>query len=157
MFAQKRNNVAFSMEHLEKVVTKRTDLCEQAKVDMIVASIACKYTQSNSVVYAVNGQTVGVGAGQQSRVDCVKLAGRKVDTWWLRYHPKVLALPFKPVGDGGPKKQDRINCRVAYIEGDMTEQEKVNGHLQCVLSRTHTRHIWRRRANRNWAVAARYS
>jgi phosphoribosylaminoimidazolecarboxamide formyltransferase/IMP cyclohydrolase len=129
VFAQKRNKEAFGPEHCENVVTARKELPAEAVRDMVVASIACKYTQSNSVVYALNGQTVGVGAGQQSRVDCVKLAGRKVDTWYLRQHPEVLGLPFKPVTDAdgnktGPKKQDRINARVAYIDGDMTEMEK---------------------------------
>ena len=129
VFAQKRNKEAFGPEHCENVVSANKDLPADAVRDMVVASIACKYTQSNSVVYALNGQTVGVGAGQQSRVDCVKLAGRKVDTWYLRQHPTVLALPFKPVTDAdgnktGPKKQDRINARVAYIEGDMTEIQK---------------------------------
>lgn len=69
--------------------------------------------QSNSVGYALDGQMVGVGAGQQSRVDCVKLAGRKVATWYLRQHPKVQALRFK----AGSKRQDRVNARVRYIEG----------------------------------------
>ena len=69
---------------------------------------------------------VGVGAGQQSRVDCVKLAGRKVQTWYLRQHPKVLALPFKE----GVKRQDRVNARVRYIEGDFTEEEKVRWQAQ---------------------------
>ena len=129
VFAQQRNKEVFGPEHCKNVVTARKDLPEAAVRDMVVASVACKYTQSNSVVYALNGQTVGVGAGQQSRVDCVKLAGRKVDTWYLRQHPEVLGLPFKPARDAdgklvGPKKQDRINARVAYIEGEMTGMEK---------------------------------
>ena len=86
----------------------------------MLASIAVKYTQSNSVAYAKNGQVCGVGAGQQSRVDCVKLAGRKVATWYLRQHPKVLALPFRE----GARKQDRVNARVRYIEGDITASER---------------------------------
>lgn len=90
----------------------RKDLSPEAVRDLLVALISIKYTQSNSVGYARDGQMVGVGAGQQSRVDCVKLAGRKVATWWLRGHPKVLALPFKP----GTKRQDRVNARVRYIE-----------------------------------------
>lgn len=69
--------------------------------------------------YAINGQMIGVGAGQQSRVDCVKLAGRKVSTWYLRQHPKVLGLPFK----SGVKRQDRVNARVRYIEGDILGAE----------------------------------
>jgi phosphoribosylaminoimidazolecarboxamide formyltransferase / IMP cyclohydrolase len=81
--------------------------------------VALKYTQSNSVGYALDGQMVGVGAGQQSRVDCVKLAGRKVATWWLRQHPKVGALAFKD----DVKKQARVNARVRYIEGDLAPAE----------------------------------
>ena len=75
---------------------------------MILASIALKYTQSNSVVYALNGQLIGVGAGQQSRVDCVKLAGRKAAVWFMRQYPKVQDLAFKPE----VRKQDKINARV---------------------------------------------
>ena len=92
---------------------------ESAVRDLVLASITIKYTQSNSVAYAVNGQIIGVGAGQQSRVDCVKLAGRKVSIWWCRQHPKVQALQFKE----GSKRQDRVNARVRYIEGDITEAE----------------------------------
>merc|ERR1711998_792910 len=103
----------------EKVVTKKQDLTEQAKLALILASITIKYTQSNSVGYARNGMMIGVGAGQQSRVDCVKLAGRKVSTWRLRFHPKVQALQFKD----GVKRQDRVNARVRYIEGDMEGPE----------------------------------
>merc|ERR1711937_683824 len=80
----------------------------------------------NSVGFAKDGMMVGVGAGQQSRVDCVKLAGRKVATWYLRQHPKVLALPFKE----GVKRQDRVNARVRYIEGDFTSEEKARWALQ---------------------------
>jgi len=94
-------------------------LPEGAVDDLVLASVAVKYTQSNSVGYAMGGQMVGIGAGQQSRVDCVKLAGRKVKTWFLRQHPKVLALPFKK----GTKRQDRVNARVRYIEGDFTPAE----------------------------------
>merc|ERR1719375_2503075 len=110
---QKRNDVIFKESHLDKVVTKKTDLTKEAKLDMILASIVIKYTQSNSVGYSLNGMMVGVGAGQQSRVDCVKLAGRKVATWKMRFHPKVMGLPFKE----GVKRQDRVNARVRFIEG----------------------------------------
>merc|ERR1712060_487269 len=82
--------------------------------------------QSNSVGYAKDGQMIGVGAGQQSRVDCVKLAGRKVETWFLRQHPKVQALAFKQ----GVKRQERINARVRYIEGDMPPTEYATWALQ---------------------------
>merc|ERR1711881_622412 len=116
---QKRNDVIFKESHLENVVTKSKDLTQEAKLDMILASIAIKYTQSNSVGYSLNGMMIGVGAGQQSRVDCVKLAGRKVATWKLRFHPKVMGLPFKE----GVKRQDRVNARVRFIEGDMDTVE----------------------------------
>lgn len=118
VFGQRRNDTLFSENHLENVVTGNS-LTEQAKRDLIIASIAIKYTQSNSVGYALHGQMIGVGAGQQSRVDCVKLAGRKVSVWYLRQHPKVLSLSFKK----GIKRQDRINARVRYIEGDFTDNE----------------------------------
>merc|ERR1711953_874553 len=118
-FMQKRNDVLIDATKLEKVVTKKKDLTEQAKLDLILASIAIKYTQSNSVGYARNGMMVGVGAGQQSRVDCVKLAGRKVATWRLRFHPKVMGLPFK----ADVKRQGRVNARVRFIEGDMQPTE----------------------------------
>jgi len=119
-FWQKRNSTIFTESHLEKVVTKKTDLSKQAKLDMILASIVIKYTQSNSVGYSLNGMMIGVGAGQQSRVDCVKLAGRKLATWKLRFHPKVMGLAFKE----GVKRQDRVNARVRFIEGDMDTVER---------------------------------
>jgi phosphoribosylaminoimidazolecarboxamide formyltransferase/IMP cyclohydrolase len=114
-FMQKRNDVLFERTHLAKIVTARKEIPEPAHLDMILASITIKYTQSNSISYAKGGMVVGVGAGQQSRVDCVKLAGRKTATWRLRFHPKVMQLPFKE----GSKRQDRVNARVRYIEGDM--------------------------------------
>jgi phosphoribosylaminoimidazolecarboxamide formyltransferase/IMP cyclohydrolase len=122
-FSQKRNDVIVTKDHMSNVVTKggADGLSDSAIRDMIVASICVKYTQSNSVGFAKDGMMVGVGAGQQSRVDCVKLAGRKVQTWFLRQHPKVLALKFNV----GVKRQDRVNARVRYIEGDFTKEEKV--------------------------------
>merc|ERR1712084_138656 len=104
---------------LKKITTKNKELPEQAKLDMLLGMIAIKYTQSNSVGYSKDGMMVGDGAGQQSRVDCVKLAGRKVATWRLRFHPKVMDLKFKD----GVKRQDRVNARVRYIEGDMEGPE----------------------------------
>eukprot|EP00560_Eucampia_antarctica_P007158 CAMPEP_0197824544 /NCGR_PEP_ID=MMETSP1437-20131217/1758_1 /TAXON_ID=49252 ORGANISM="Eucampia antarctica, Strain CCMP1452" /NCGR_SAMPLE_ID=MMETSP1437 /ASSEMBLY_ACC=CAM_ASM_001096 /LENGTH=614 /DNA_ID=CAMNT_0043424203 /DNA_START=63 /DNA_END=1907 /DNA_ORIENTATION=- len=126
-FSQKRNDIVITKDHMKDVVTSKKDAVTDAVVrDMIVASICIKYTQSNSVGFARNGMMVGVGAGQQSRVDCVKLAGRKVRTWYLRQHPKVLALPFKE----GSKRQDRVNARVRYIEGDFTPEEKIRWEAQ---------------------------
>ena len=118
-FSQRRNDALFTPAHLEKVAAGSVPLPEAAKRDLVLASIAIKYTQSNSVGYAINGQMIGVGAGQQSRVDCVKLAGRKVAVWYLRQHPKVQSLPFKST----VKRQDRVNARVRYIEGDITVAE----------------------------------
>lgn len=126
-FSQKRNDVLITKEHMKKkIVTSNKKLSESAIRDLIVASICVKYTQSNSVGFAKDGMMVGVGAGQQSRVDCVKLAGRKVATWYLRQHPKVLGLPFKD----SVKRQDRVNARVRYIEGDFTAEELVRWQAQ---------------------------
>jgi phosphoribosylaminoimidazolecarboxamide formyltransferase/IMP cyclohydrolase len=113
MMAQRRNDAVITPASLAKVVTKRTDMPEGAARDLVVALIALKYTQSNSVAYARDGMAVGIGAGQQSRVDCVVLAGRKVSKWYLRQHPKVQALKFK----ADVKKQAKVNARVRYIEG----------------------------------------
>merc|ERR1719379_3037536 len=119
-FMQKRNDVVFTAEtHLQNFKTAIAEFPEQAKNDLVLGSIAIKYTQSNSVGYSKGGMMIGVGAGQQSRVDCVKLAGRKVSTWRLRFHPKVKDLSFKD----GVKRQDRVNARVRYIEGDMEGPE----------------------------------
>lgn len=118
-FMQRRNDCVISKSNLEDVPTKNKDIDEDAKRDLLVATVALKYTQSNSICFAKNGQVIGVGAGQQSRVDCVKLAGRKVQIWNLRQHPKVLNLKFKQ----GVKRQDRINARVRYIEGDIIGPE----------------------------------
>lgn len=119
-FMQKRNDKLFDASLLEDIKTSDKTLPQSAKLDLILASIAIKYTQSNSVGYAKNGMMIGVGAGQQSRVDCVKLAGRKVATWYLRFHPKVKEMAFAE----GVKRQDRVNARVRYIEGDMDTAER---------------------------------
>ena len=95
------------------------DLPATAVRDLVLALATAKFTQSNAVAYAVDGQTIGVGAGQQSRVDCTKLAGAKADVWHLGRHPQVLGLRFRP----GVRRQQRINWRVRYIEGDLTPTE----------------------------------
>ena len=95
-FQQGRNNFKIDEALLGNLVTENKDLPESARRDLIVALITLKYTQSNSVCFAVDGQAIGVGAGQQSRIHCTRLAGSKADTWFLRQHPKTLALPFKP-------------------------------------------------------------
>ena len=96
---------------LENIVTQNKEIPDDAKRDLIIALITLKYTQSNSVCYAYDGQAIGVGAGQQSRIHCTRLAGNKADIWQLRRHPKVLSLPFLPTL-GRP---DRDNCIDVYI------------------------------------------
>ena len=110
-FQQGRNNFEINKELFNNIVTENKDLTEAALRDMIVALITLKYTQSNSVCYAVDGQAIGVGAGQQSRIHCTRLAGTKADTWFLRQHEKVLNLPFR--ADLG--RADRDNVIDGYI------------------------------------------
>ena len=110
-FEQGRNNFKIDKELLTNVVTANKELPESAVRDLIVALITLKYTQSNSVCYAVDGQAIGVGAGQQSRIHCTRLAGAKADTWFLRQHEKVLNLPFR--ADLG--RADRDNVIDGYI------------------------------------------
>ena len=113
-FEQGRNNVHIDESLLTNFVTKNTELTEQAKLDLLIAMITLKYTQSNSVVYAKNGQVIGVGAGQQSRIHCTRLAGSKADNWWLRQHEKVLNLPFKE----DIRRADRDNTIDIYLSED---------------------------------------
>ncbi len=113
-FEQGRNEFKIGNHLLENVVTDNKELPESAKRDLIVALITLKYTQSNSVCYAMNGQAIGVGAGQQSRIHCTRLAGTKADTWLLRQHPKTLDLPFLPTM-GRPERDNIID---GYINGN---------------------------------------
>ena len=110
-FEQGRNNFPINRELLNNIVTENKDMPESAVRDLIVALITLKYTQSNSVCYAVDGQAIGVGAGQQSRIHCTRLAGTKADTWFLRQNDKVLNLPFK----ADLKRPDRDNVIDGYI------------------------------------------
>ncbi|MBR5278254.1 MAG: phosphoribosylaminoimidazolecarboxamide formyltransferase, partial [Clostridia bacterium] len=110
-FEQGRNNFEINKELLSNVVSDNKELPESAVRDLIIALITLKYTQSNSVCYAVDGQAIGVGAGQQSRIHCTRLAGTKADTWFLRQHEKVLNLPFR--ADIG--RADRDNVIDGYI------------------------------------------
>ena len=113
-FQQGRNNFKIGSHLLENIVTANKELPDSAKLDLIVSLITLKYTQSNSVCFAYDGQAIGVGAGQQSRVHCVRLAGSKADTWFLRQHPKTLALPFRE--DLG--RPGRDNVIDGYINGN---------------------------------------
>jgi len=115
---QDRNAYAIGPTDLDNVVCG--ELSGEARRDLLLGLVAIKYTQSNSVGYALGGQMIGIGAGQQSRVDCTKLAGSKADLWHLGRHPRVLGLVFKK----GVKRQERINWRVRYIEGDLTRFEE---------------------------------
>lgn len=110
-FEQGRNEMKLDDSIFENVVTENKEFTDEAKRDLLIAMIALKYTQSNSVAYAKNGQVIGVGAGQQSRVHCTRLAGGKADNWWLRQSPKVLNLPFKQ----GIRRADRDNTIDVYI------------------------------------------
>ena len=130
-FEQGRNNFKIDGELLQNIVTKNKELPESAKRDLIIALITLKYTQSNSVCYAVDGQAIGVGAGQQSRIHCTRLAGTKADTWQLRQHEKVLNLPFKAelgradrdnVIDGYINKNEEDVCADGIWQKYFTEQ-----------------------------------
>lgn len=119
---QRRNDRLVTREDFANIVTKQKDLPESAVRDMFIAWITLKFTQSNSVCYVTDGQTIGVGAGQQSRVHCARLAGAKADLWRLRQHPSVLALPFKE----GVKRPDRDNAIDQFLQPDVTDEEKKN-------------------------------
>lgn len=113
-FEQGRNNIKIDESLLTNIISENKNLPESAKRDLMIVLIALKYTQSNSVAYAKDGQCIGIGAGQQSRVHCVRLAGNKADNWWLRQNPKVLALPFKQ----GIRRADRDNTIDVYISDE---------------------------------------
>ena len=113
-FQQGRNNFKIGEHLLENIVTANKEIPEEARIDLVISLITLKYTQSNSVCFAYDGQAIGVGAGQQSRVHCTRLAGSKADTWFLRQHPKTLALPFRD--DLG--RPGRDNVIDGYINGN---------------------------------------
>ena len=114
-FQQGRNELKIDEEFLTKnIITENKELPEEAKRDLLIALITLKYTQSNSVCYAKDGQAIGVGAGQQSRIHCTRLAGNKADIWFLRQHPKCLNLPFKE----DIRRPDRDNTIDVYISDD---------------------------------------
>ena len=129
-FEQGRNELKIDGSLLQNLPTQNKTLTEEAKRDLIVSLITLKYTQSNSVCYVKNGQAIGVGAGQQSRVHCTRLAGNKADNWYLRQCPKVLNLPFKP----GIRRADRDNTIDVYI-GDECMDVLSRRRLAAVLHR----------------------
>ena len=114
-FEQGRNEIDLTTDHLfDNIPTDNKDFPLEARRDLRIALITLKYTQSNSVCYAKDGQAIGIGAGQQSRIHCTRLAGQKADIWWLRQHPKVMGLPFVP----GIRRADRDNTIDLYISDD---------------------------------------
>ena len=114
VFEQGHNFLKIDEEMLQNIVTENKELPESAKVDLIVSLITLKYTQSNSVCYVKDGQTIGVGAGQQSRIHCTRLAGNKADNWWMRQHPKVLGLQFVD----GIRRPNRDNAIDVYTSDE---------------------------------------
>ncbi len=129
-FEQRRNDIKISADCLQDIPTKNKILTESARRDLLIALITLKYTQSNSVCYAKGGQAIGIGAGQQSRVHCTRLAGNKADFWFLRQSPQVLNLPFKP----NVKRPDRDNAIDVYIgaeSGDLLDGDSWQNIFTC--------------------------
>ena len=114
VFEQGHNNLKINKELLKNIVTENKDMTEEAAMDLVISLITLKYTQSNSVCFVKGGQAIGIGAGQQSRVHCTRLAGSKADNWYLRQNPKVLNLPFI----NGIRRADRDNAIDLYIGED---------------------------------------
>lgn len=142
-FEQGRNELPVNDELLTKIVTIRQDLPKEARIDLLISLITLKYTQSNSVCFAKGGQAIGIGAGQQSRVHCTRLAGNKADNWWLRQAPQVLNLPFKE----GIGRADRDNAIDNYI-GDECMDLLADGAWQLVF--TKKPEVFTREEKREW-------
>ena len=142
-FEQGRNELVIDDELLSNVVTENKEITEQAKIDLAIALITLKYTQSNSVCYAKDGQAIGIGAGQQSRIHCTRLAGQKADNWWLRQSPQVLGLQF--VDSIG--RADRDNSIDLYI-GDEYEDVLAEGTWQNIFKVKPP--VFTREENRAW-------
>ncbi len=128
-FEQGRNTLDINDNFFDNIVTEAKDLTEAAKRDLAISMIVLKYTQSNSVCYVKDGQAIGIGAGQQSRIHCTRLAGSKADNWWLRQAPQVLSLPFVD----GIKRADRDNAIDLYI-GDEYEDLLADGSWERVFT-----------------------
>ena len=142
-FEQGRNELVIDKEMLNNIVTESKELPESAKIDLVIALITLKYTQSNSVCYAKGGQAIGIGAGQQSRIHCTRLAGQKADNWFLRQSPKVLNLPFKEkIG-----RADRDNAIDLYI-GDEYMDLLADGEWERTF--TEKPEVFTREEKREW-------
>ena len=142
-FEQGRNNLDINADLLSNIVTDNKEMPDSAKMDLVIALITLKYTQSNSVCYVKGGQAIGIGAGQQSRVHCTRLAGQKADNWLLRQNPKVLNLPFR----SDIKRADRDNAIDVYI-GDEYEDVLADGAWERVF--TEKPEVFTREEKRAW-------
>ncbi|SDW06793.1 phosphoribosylaminoimidazolecarboxamide formyltransferase / IMP cyclohydrolase [Lachnospiraceae bacterium KHCPX20] len=142
-FEQGRNELNIDDDFFSNIVTKNKELTEQAKIDLAIAMITLKYTQSNSVCYVKNGQAIGIGAGQQSRIHCTRLAGQKADNWWLRQSKKVMELPFRE----DVRRADRDNAIDLYI-GDEYEDLLADGAWERVF--TEKPSVFTREEKRAW-------
>ena len=146
-FEQGRNELNIDDDFFSNIVTDNKELTEQAKIDMAISMITLKYTQSNSVCFVKNGQAIGVGAGQQSRIHCVRLAGQKADNWLLRQCPKVLNLPFKE----DMKRADRDNAIDLYI-GDEYMDILADGEWERVF--TEKPEVFTKEEKQTWLAQA---
>ncbi|MEA5146325.1 MAG: phosphoribosylaminoimidazolecarboxamide formyltransferase, partial [Candidatus Limiplasma sp.] len=129
-FEQNRNELAIGDDFFANAVTRAKAMPAEALRDLAVAMVTLKYTQSNSVCYVRDGQCIGIGAGQQSRIHCTRLAGDKADVWWLRQHPKALALPFLP----GIKNPDRDNAIDRYVSAESLTTVLADGRWQALFA-----------------------
>ena len=130
-FEQGRNDLSINADLLKDVVTQNKNIPQSAKEDLVISLIILKYTQSNSVCYVKDGQAIGIGAGQQSRVHCTRLAGNKADNWYLRQNEKVLSLPFQE----GIKREERDNAIDVYIGDDSVEELLSDGRWEHLFTR----------------------
>ena len=128
-FEQGRNELNIDKDFFSDVVTENKEIPEQAKIDLAISMITLKYTQSNSVCYVKDGQAIGIGAGQQSRIHCTRLAGQKADNWWLRQSPKVLGLQFKD-GIGRADRDNAIDLYIGDEYMDLLADGVWENHLQ---------------------------
>ena len=137
-FEQGRNELNIDKDFFSNIVTKNKELTEQAKIDLAISMITLKYTQSNSVCYVKDGQAIGIGAGQQSRIHCTRLAGQKADNWWLRQSPQVMGLQFKDE----IRRADRDNAIDIYMGDeymDVLADGRMGEYLQGKTGSVHQR------------------